>query len=103
MSASNVLHPGQFGWRVDTDAPSYYPDNLAKSAGVVHPDDELTATQKDMHGPLEIWDQRKAAPVDIVMSGGVSYINDGHHRLAMAKKAGKPAKANYWFDPDEEL
>ena len=101
-----LLSPRQFGWDIDPDAPGYFPENLKSAPGLIEPDDhDLIATQKAIvadHPALTSFKARKARPVDIVVMNGDRYINDGHHTLAGAQRAGKTVKARFWYDPDAE-
>lgn len=91
------------GVEVDTQAPNYYPETTRRANIVLHPDDEVIATQKAVntsHPAVSGFKKSKAGPIELISSDGALYVNDGHHRLYGARKAGKSLKATVWYGED---
>lgn len=105
-ASGSHLTPEDFGWNVDHNAPNYFPEEMTSREVTVHPDDELTATQKMIdpsHPALHHFDRQEAEKdlPNLVAMNGETYINDGHHRLAGAQRAGSPIRARLWHEDEE--
>ena len=104
MSAQDNLSPKQFGMEVDHDAPNYFPEGLKKNTVVIQPTDHVVATQRGLdpeHPAFKNYDKKKAEKgggPNLVDIEGVLHINDGHHRIAAARKLNVPIKSTVWHE-----
>jgi hypothetical protein len=108
-SPDDVFLPlADLGYPVDTDAPSYFPDDACLTTILVDPTEEVVATQRDVDGTHPAVERFDAAlmggadQVTLVSIEGTLYISDGHHRLAGARRAGVAVSAVLAYARDED-
>lgn len=96
-------------WDMDTDAPSYFPEEMAWTTLVIDPaTSPLVATQRLLHEHpaftdfnLTVATRDDDRPMIVAMNQ-TAYINDGHHRLAAAAAAGICIEVDVWEETNSD-
>jgi hypothetical protein len=74
----------------------------------LHPDDEVYATQHYIdpdHPAIKHYDPDQAEQggrPSVVSMNGDLYIDDGHHRICGARKAGQPIDVDVWHPGEDD-